>query len=270
VGRANHVTGGVGSNVGQHTREEVLERLCAAWDARIANHEAEEEAGEAAIGKIVRFGDGLPPDSNLEQDGGVRNEAMEADSRQRHLRKLSSDSDEAAAEKRALDHEKEVEREKLRKLLLDLLESQGLADLDLLRACDRNLSTNEQGISRKEWLRCLKRIFVPNKKQLLDHAAFAANPTSAADTMAAAEVADTDAMEVGLEHARRALMAQQAADEARKEAEAAADVRMKAAIERWDHIRPAALWGFEYCMLICCCSCQLSRSQNNVEALPLP
>ena len=299
MGRANHVTGGVGSGLGgQHSREEVLERLSSAWEARVASEaaedsanaeegeggvaeeaeEAEAEADEAMVGKVVRFetdvqGALLPTAPLSDVDGGGDPlAAVDATERLRRAQ-ASIQSDEAeAAKRREREQEKRREREKLRLLLLDLLQSQGLADLDLLRACDRDMGGVE-GIQKKEWLRCLKRIFVPSKKQLeasvdaaveaqlrdiglapaADEATEAAETAEAEqDTAGEEELIDAkQAAAAGLEKARRSLAAKQAAEAARKVAAAAAAERLEVATDRWDDIRPTALWGFEYCTPAC-------------------
>jgi len=226
------------------------------------------------VGKVVRFetdvqGALLPTAPLSDVDGGGDPlAAVDATERLRRAQ-ASIQSDEAeAAKRREREQEKRREREKLRLLLLDLLQSQGLADLDLLRACDRDMGGVE-GIQKKEWLRCLKRIFVPSKKQLeasvdaaveaqlrdiglapaADEATEAAETAEAEqDTAGEEELIDAkQAAAAGLEKARRSLAAKQAAEAARKVAAAAAAERLEVATDRWDDIRPTALWGFEYC-----------------------
>ena len=50
------------------------------------------------------------------------------------------------------------DREWLRVTLIELLRDANLSDLDLLRSLDKD---SNQAVERKEWMRCIKRIWVP-------------------------------------------------------------------------------------------------------------
>ena len=122
-GRTQHVLGGAHREA-QRSRDRVFEALRAAW---------------------LRCKSQPPPSSSLAPSDAAERQG---------------DGHEAMPEVEAEAADRGSECwsvEGLREQLQALLAASGLADVDLLRACDND---NSGGVERKEWLRCMKRIFV--------------------------------------------------------------------------------------------------------------
>ena len=151
LGRANHVSGGTdeGKRV-ERSREEILDLLQETW-ARL-RFTLEEQAnalpdagggGRRQTGQTGQSGGAKGGAKGGANGGAVGTAAEEGES----LFDVDDDDDEVEPWSDA----------KLRMILSALLKDNGMADVDLLRACDKDENLM---VSKKEWLRCMKRVFI--------------------------------------------------------------------------------------------------------------